>query len=289
MYDIVFANRDAAISHEALCPVCRGKNSTPLLTVKKNGHYVREDLQLNTCQACKSVFFLGEDPVIGYEDGQFNDDYWYHYVQSGAGIDAMLLPLLAIRKPVKGDLLDVGCGFSFVPHYWTTMGHGDAVGLESSRYGTIGSDILGTNVIAKYYNDAEEIRDRRFDYVFSSEVIEHVRDPHAFVAEIAQGLKPDGIMVLTTPSVAAASSNTDPATLGSALSPGFHYFLASKSALADILRAAGFPHVKVIDHGIRLFAWASNNPLPVIDLYSFDRAAYFTYLRRLSETADHHV
>ena len=201
----------------------------------------------------------------------------------------MLLPLLAIGKPAKGDLLDVGCGFSFVPHYWTTMGHGDAVGLESSRYGTIGSEILGTRVIAKYYGAADEIRDRRFDYVFSSEVIEHVRDPHAFAAEIAQGLKPDGIMVLTTPSAAAASSKTDPATLGSALSPGFHYFLASKTALADVLRAAGFPHVKVIDNGIRLFAWASKNPLPEIDLHSFDRAAYYTYLWKLSETDDHHV
>jgi 2-polyprenyl-6-hydroxyphenyl methylase/3-demethylubiquinone-9 3-methyltransferase len=45
----------------------------------------------------------------------------------------------------------------------------------------------------------------RFDVVTSMEVIEHVSDPAAFVEELARHLKPDGLLLLSTPNRTAAS------------------------------------------------------------------------------------
>ena len=115
----------------------------------------------------------------------------------------MLEPLLAIDRPRRGSLLDIGCGFGFVPHFWKTSGFGKAVGLEMSRYGKIGSEKLGIDIIPLYYSEAEDLKNQKFEYVFSSEVIEHVESPEAFVKEISQALSDDGILVLTTPSSSA--------------------------------------------------------------------------------------
>jgi 2-polyprenyl-6-hydroxyphenyl methylase/3-demethylubiquinone-9 3-methyltransferase len=45
----------------------------------------------------------------------------------------------------------------------------------------------------------------QFDLVTSMEVIEHVTDPAAFVAELTAHLKPEGLMILSTPNRTAAS------------------------------------------------------------------------------------
>ncbi len=45
----------------------------------------------------------------------------------------------------------------------------------------------------------------QFDIVTLMEVIEHVSDPAAFIAELARHLKPDGILLLSTPNRTTAS------------------------------------------------------------------------------------
>ena len=212
-----------------------------------------------------------------------------NYVQSGAGIDAMLQPIIALGSRAKGSLLDIGCGFGFVPHFWQVMGYGEAVGLESSFYGRKGKELLGIDIYHSYYNQCDEIKGRKFDIVFSSEVIEHVRDPEAFINEIGQGLKDGGILVLTTPSVTCINQDTIDTTIIATLSPGFHYFVLSKQALDQMLRNAGYTEVTVVDTGHRLFAWASKTPFPTPDFENFNRDTYFSYLSKLASSSDGHV
>jgi 2-polyprenyl-6-hydroxyphenyl methylase / 3-demethylubiquinone-9 3-methyltransferase len=45
----------------------------------------------------------------------------------------------------------------------------------------------------------------KFDLVTSMEVIEHVTDPAAFIADLAAHLEPGGLMILSTPNRTAAS------------------------------------------------------------------------------------
>jgi SAM-dependent methyltransferase len=232
--------------------------------------------------------YAGENPVIGYDFQGFAENYWHHYVQSGAGLMAMLEPLLRLR-PQNGALLDVGCGFGFVPHFWQNSGRGPAVGLETSEYGRIGREKLGVDIRHSFYAPLKDSLDGRFRYVFASEVLEHVADPNTFLAEISGGLSADGILILTTPAAEGVAKTTDHTNLLASLSPGFHYFLASRLGLAHLLRQAGFRHVRVESTGTRLFAWASHHTLPDIAPVGEGWDAYIAYLECLSDHSDHHV
>ncbi|WP_081440107.1 class I SAM-dependent methyltransferase [Yoonia vestfoldensis] len=270
------------------CPMCAKSDSSPLLQVE-SGSYSQKDLHMNLCQQCGTAYFTDDDPVDGYDTQDFAQDYWYNYVQNGAGISAMLEPIFALKSNPTGSLLDIGCGFGYVPHFWQTMGRGDAIGLEMSAYGRIGAEKLGITVVPEYYANAEAIKDRRFDYVYSSEVIEHVEDPFEFIKEISTALSDDGILILTTPSATILTPTSNKHVVLATLSPGFHYFVSSKSALSDLLTQSGFDHVKVHDCGHRLFAWASRKALPDIEIGFSAWDLYLDYLKILSDNADHHV
>ncbi|MES2846891.1 MAG: methyltransferase domain-containing protein [Pseudomonadota bacterium] len=287
MYAISFENL-APVNGDFSCPVCRNGNPRAVLVVS-NEASTASDLHLVECPTCGTMYFADENPVTGYEQEEFSENYWYNYVQNGAGISAMLEPLLAVRKPGPADLLDVGCGFGFVPHFWREMGFGDAIGLEKSAYGGIGAEKLGISIIPHHYSDASEIQNRRFDFVLSSEVIEHVPDPANFIKEISSALKPGGILILTTPSVGKIRPDAPEAEILTTLSPGFHYFIFSRTALENIIKQCGFEHVVVRDQGYRLFAWASHQPFPEPEDGFSHWPIYFKYLENLSMDHDQHI
>lgn len=279
--DVISAARDT-------CPICASTQRRPLLTLS-GGTLSGDGLHMDTCGDCGTGYFVESEPVIGYGDPDFERDYWINYVQNGAGISAMVEPLLAVDRPRSGSLLDIGCGFGFVPHFWKTCGFGEAIGMEVTKYGEVGAEKLSVDIIPKYYSEAEDLQGRTFDYVFSSEVIEHVEDPKAFVTEISAALASDGILVLTTPSATSLTETTSYPELLQVLSPGLHYFIASRQGLEDLLKACGFAHVLVRDSGNRLFAWASHTPLPNIREGFSDSPLYLDYLDKLAEVEDLHV
>lgn len=107
------------------------------------------------------------------------------------------------------------------------------------------------------------MRGRQFDLVLSSEVIEHVPDPALFVAELRSHLKPNGVLVLTTPRagyITQAASRTGPIA---ALSPGLHKVFYSAAAVEATLRRAGFSEIVVESESERLIAFAADRPLQV--------------------------
>lgn len=272
----------------SVCPMCKQHGATARLRVD-NIRYLRAPLEMSECIHCHTLYYTSENPVIGYDFPGFEEKYWLNYVQSGAGITAMLEPLLAVATGKAGRLLDIGCGFGFVGHFWDQSGHGRAVGLETSLYGKIGRATLGTTIYHSYYADTPEIAGQTFDIVYSSEVLEHVPDPAAFVAEISQALSDDGILVLTTPCADAVLPGASYPEMIAILSPGFHYFVTREQALRTLLHDQGFAHVKVANSGTRLFAWASHAPLPEISSGFTQWEAYYDYLEALSRHSNPHV
>ncbi|MDG1129740.1 MAG: methyltransferase domain-containing protein [Paracoccaceae bacterium] len=270
------------------CPMCGAVESSPLLRVGASS-FDPQELCMNSCRKCGTAYFVNEQPVLGYNYEGFEQNFWFNYVQNGAGISAMLEPLFSLQKEKSGSLLDIGCGFGFVPHFWKEMIGGEAIGLEMSSYGRVGAEKLGVNIVPKYYSEAHELHGKKFDYVYSSEVIEHVENPEAFINEISQALEDDGVLVLTTPSASVLRPSSDYLLLLATLSPGFHFFVSSEDAMRDLLLRCGFEHVVVHDAGHRLFVWASRVELPAIKEGFSDWSIYLNYLERLSANADHHV
>ena len=84
--------------------------------------------------------------------------------------------------------------------------------LSGVSAGVIGLDAAPENIAAAQGHAAgqaltidyratpvEEMADTGFDLVTSMEVVEHVTDPAAFIAELAGRLAPGGLMILSTP------------------------------------------------------------------------------------------
>jgi SAM-dependent methyltransferase len=261
---------------EASCPVCAGSTAVHVLNAEQAGtehHFVR-------CLACRSVYPLNfEDTgdLGGYTVGRAENDMGLkHYVEIGAGIDSLIAPLLSVVPEPRGSLLDVGCGFGFLPSMWDRFS-GDTVahGVELASYGHWGREILNAPISHALLSENDEVRSRQFDFVWSGEVIEHVPDPVQFIRNLKGVLKSDGVLILSTPDADSVNPATSPADLAAALSLGAHRFLMSEQSLRKLLNDAGFGFVVAGNSGTTMIMWASRNNVDVIPNTS-ERANQFT-------------
>ena len=100
------------------------------------------------------------------------------------------------------SVLDVACGSGYGSEVLAQAGAHSVVGVdlspEASRYadGRYSSD--STSFLA---GDAEHLpfRAASFDVIVSFETIEHLHDPFSFLSEVKRLLKPDGLLVISSP------------------------------------------------------------------------------------------
>ena len=111
-----------------------------------------------------------------------------------------LLAYLKAAELVSGNVLEIGTG----------SGYGvEVLAPKVDQLTTIDkftNDIdfsIYDNVTFRQMNvpPFKGIDDNQFDYVVSFQVIEHIEDDHAFVAEIHRVLKPGGQFIVTTPNI----------------------------------------------------------------------------------------
>ena len=125
-----------------------------------------------------------------------------------AAIDAHFNGDRKARYPLAGKtVLDVGCGAGLLCEPLARMGAA-VTGVDAAPENIEAAKAhAGQSAFAIDYR-AGEIAEQglgQFDVVCSMEVIEHVTDPAAFIAELARHMKPDGLMLLSTPNRTAAS------------------------------------------------------------------------------------
>jgi 2-polyprenyl-6-hydroxyphenyl methylase / 3-demethylubiquinone-9 3-methyltransferase len=125
-----------------------------------------------------------------------------------AAIDAHFGSGCKARYPLEGKTaLDVGCGAGLLCEPLARMG-ATVTGVDAAPENIKAAKAHATQSGLAIDYRAGEISGQglgQFDVVTSMEVIEHVTDPAAFVGELTRHLKPDGLLMLSTPNRTAAS------------------------------------------------------------------------------------
>lgn len=102
-------------------------------------------------------------------------------------------------------ILDIGCGDgNFTVLIKKVCNANEVYGVEISETGVKMAEKKGIKAI-KLNVDEEDLpfEDEYFDAVFAGEVIEHLYDPDHFLDEVYRVLKPNGLLVITTPNLAS--------------------------------------------------------------------------------------
>lgn len=111
-------------------------------------------------------------------------------------------------RPLAGKrALDIGCGAGLVAEPLARLGASVTAIDAAPENIAVAREHAGKMGLSIDYRacGVEALEEPPFDLITALEVIEHVTDPALFVAAIARLLKPDGLLILSTPNRTPAS------------------------------------------------------------------------------------
>ncbi|MFP3944159.1 MAG: class I SAM-dependent methyltransferase [Alphaproteobacteria bacterium] len=174
------------------CPACRGAG-TPEIG-EKNGYPLRQ------CGECRTAF------VSPMPAGEVLDAFYSRYAKTPKYLRKqekkvarakLRLRFLPVRRGMR--FLDVGCNAGFAVKAALDRGL-DARGIDIDReaIATAQSWLPPDRFEAASVEDYAA-RGHRADFIYSSEVLEHVPDPDRFAAALRDVLVPGGRLYITCP------------------------------------------------------------------------------------------
>lgn len=105
-------------------------------------------------------------------------------------------------KPLEGRrALDIGCGAGLASEPLARMGAAmTAIDAARENVAVARAHAAAMGLAIDYRHcGVEDLKEPAFDLIVSLEVIEHVTDPALFLGHVARLLKPDGLLILSTP------------------------------------------------------------------------------------------
>ncbi len=178
---------------EISCPVCGGDAFT-FLFKKLEEPFVR-------CNGCDLVMI---NPRPHFEDvlNTYDADYGQLYFKKKDKKMRRIRPWVRrIKKHfvAGGRWLDIGCSVGFVVYCSKEAGF-EAFGVDVEPWGLeYARNELGLENVSQGTLEAQNYSDGYFDVLSIYDVIEHVPDLNAFVAELKRILAPGGVIDLRTP------------------------------------------------------------------------------------------
>jgi SAM-dependent methyltransferase len=146
---------------------------------------------------------------------------------------------LVLAYRARGRLLDVGCGSGQFLDAMRRQPGWSVVGVDTSPTAvSTAREMLGLEVYLSDLNNAP-LSPASFDVVTMWDVLEHLHDPVGALSKIKTLLKPDGVLLVRTPSL----DSWDAALFGrcwAGLDPPRHLVVFSRYTLYYTLQQGGF-------------------------------------------------
>lgn len=227
----------------ALCPVCGAS--------ARVGPKVA-DYQVQVCGHCH-LEFLDPQPDDLALGTIYNENYFLHG-QVAEAEDRMsgmkratalrYLDLIGRMLPGSGHrLLEIGCGHGDMLVEAVRRGY-EVAGVEISAHAVeVANRRLGRTAVSVGSIGTVDLPAEYFDVVAFADVIEHVRDPKAFLHRVYGALKPGGMAVLITPSLDSLSRRI----MGSRWMEYKieHLFYFSERSIQELLGSCGFREIGI--------------------------------------------
>ena len=230
------------------CNVCERKQ--PELLYRKDGFAIVR------CAGCGLVY-TGEDPAQidfaqlygeAYYTGGSDQVFADYIGQEAARRASARRKLWGLRlRKSSGRLLDVGCAAGFF--LAEARRYFEVSGVELSEFSSRHArEKLQLNVITGTLQSAQLPADH-FDVVTLWDVIEHVPDPVAVLADAARVLKPGGLLVLTTGDVHSRQARRKGRDW-SLMTPPWHLYFFSRATMAAAGQRAGLRRTACSSRGV---------------------------------------
>ena len=217
------------------CPVCTSREARRAF--EKSGY------EFYRCGACGFLFTYPypSDEVLSrwYNDRSRTPTENFFNKAASRRRRALIRSLKFLPYIFGRDVLDIGCGGGFMVGAFARLG-AKASGLDISK-GSIAYAQKHFPAGTYYCESFADFRARglRFDFVFSSELLEHVPGPDELLATMAAVTKPGGRVYVSTPD---AGHKAVPADIRewTDVAPPEHIQLFNRPSLEKLFRRYGF-------------------------------------------------
>lgn len=237
---------------DAWCRGCKGAN------LAKVGE--KDGFALMRCADCKTVV------VNPYPADAELMEYYQQYRKTGEYLgkkDSKLrraqgrVKSILSQKPPGKKFLDVGCSVGFVVVSATDMGcEATGIDIDADVINIANREFAGKGRFEAIAVQDLAARGDKFDMVYSSEVVEHVRDPEDFIAAISKVMNPGAVLYLTAPDGAHFRVPKDFSSWGMVCPPE-HLTFFSRKGITQLLARHGLKVEKfqlAFKPGLKVFA-----------------------------------
>jgi 2-polyprenyl-3-methyl-5-hydroxy-6-metoxy-1,4-benzoquinol methylase len=240
------AEKGETQDEEPLCAVCESSASEPLI--------VRKGHQVVKCGDCGLVYMSPRPRRRQELHALYTDDAYcrrqiLHAGHAGRTNEAQWR-LAQVERHVarRGRLLDVGCSTASFLVAARDKGW-DVTGLDVSS-GAIdyAKSVLGLSAVVGTLEESR-LPAASFDVITVFECIEHMPDPAGALEAASRLLRPDGVLVITTPNIDGLVPRVTYHLLARTIgawehpTPPHHVYQFSRRTLAALLHKTGFCEV----------------------------------------------
>ena len=183
------------------CPVCNNSESKKML-IRNQETGSSEDRPALMCKACKTIFAedYQKDRSGLYSENYapWSDDSGYVAESKTNTFKSQLSLALPYIAPKGKKLLDAGTAKGYLMTAASQLGF-DVYGFDISKSAIDSAKKVFPNKVFCGTIEDADYKDSEFDMITTTDILEHLVDPHKFMEKASQLVKKGGLLLIITP------------------------------------------------------------------------------------------